>query len=607
MRRAMRHGKKLGARDPFLYRLVDVLVAEMGGAYPDLRGHRDAIARVVRSEEERFDAVLTSGLARLEDVLDRAAAGTRIVPGEEMFRLYDSLGVPVDFVEDLAGERGLGIDRAGFEVAMEAQRERARSASAFEIRKAEDFRFRDDDARQRLAALPDRFEGYTTTTVDGVAIEALFDEARRQVEVLREGQAGYVVLTRTPFYLEAGGQVSDTGDLVAAPLQEGVVAAVEEGEGSSRARAGGTAHVDAMGRLAPGGPRVHRVRVSRGELHEGAVVTARVDVARRDAIRRNHTATHLLHAALRTVLGTHVKQAGSLVAPDRLRFDFVHFAPITRDEIARIERLVNEQVYRNTGVETAVMRTDEAVAEGAMALFGEKYGDEVRVVAVPGFSKELCGGTHCRATGDIGPFAIVSEGGVAAGVRRIEAFTGEGAVEWMQQRTASLDAILGALNAPADQAVPALERLQHELKRLHKENSDLKVRVAIGGGTGAAAAASDVTEVGGVKLVARRVAGLDKQALRTLTDSLRDRLGSGVVVIASEGDGKVSLVVSVTKDLTARVRAGDLVKRLAPIVGGGGGGRPDFAEAGGKDAAKIDALLAAAPGALGDLLASAAV
>jgi alanyl-tRNA synthetase len=306
------------------------------------------------------------------------------------------------------------------------------------------------------------------------------------------------------------------------------------------------------------------------------------------------------------VLGSHVKQAGSLVAPDRLRFDFQHFAPITRDDIERIERLVNEQVFHNTPVETRIMRTDEAVAQGAMALFGEKYGEQVRVVSVPGFSRELCGGTHCRATGDIGPFAIASEGGVAAGVRRIEAFTGAGAVAELQHRSASLDAIVGALNTSPDQALAAIERMQHDLKRLTKENSDLKVKAAMAGSApGRGDQASDTTQVAGIKLVARRVTGLDKGALRALTDSLRDSLGSGVVVLVSEGDGKVALVVSVSKDLVGRVKAGDLVKQLAPIVGGGGGGRPDFAEAGGKDASRIDALLAEAPKAVERALAQA--
>jgi alanyl-tRNA synthetase len=467
---------------------------------------------------------------------------------------------------------------------MEAQRERARAASAFETKRAEAFLSRDEPARTSLSTLADAFEGYSATRLDGVPVVAAFDAERRQVEALTEGQRGFLVLARTPFYVEAGGQVSDTGTIVATDSS------------------GGVAQVEALSRLAPGGPRLHHVRVTRGRIREAATVTAQVDEVRRDAIRRNHTATHLLHASLRKVLGDHVKQAGSLVAPERLRFDFQHFTPVSSGDLQRIERLVNEQIYRNSGVETMVMRTDEAIAHGAMALFGEKYGERVRVVSIAEFSKELCGGTHCRATGDIGPFTIVSEGGVAAGVRRIEALTGSGAVELLQHRASALHDLLRTLNASPEQAVPAVERLQQELRRLHRENSELKIKAAMGASVAGAGAPSDVVEVAGVRLIARRVRDLDKNALRTLSDSLRDSLESGVVVLASESEGKVSLVVSVTKDLTSRVKAGDLVKHLAPLIGGGGGGRPDFAEAGGKDPARIDALLAEAPKALTEAL-----
>jgi alanyl-tRNA synthetase len=585
MRRGMRHGKRLGTREPFMHRLVDVLTREMGDAYPELRQQQHAVVRTIHAEEERFDTVLTTGLSRLEDVLDRAAAGTGLVSGEDMFRLYDSLGLPIDFIEDLAGERGLDIDRAGFDRAMEAQRERARAASAFETRRTAAFTFRDETSRAAVTQLADVFDGYAATQVQAVPVAALFDAERRQVEALTEGQSGFVLLPRTPFYVEAGGQVSDTGEIGA-----------DHGTGLAR--------VDAMTRLTAGGPRVHHVHLISGLLREGMAVTARVDAERRDAIRRNHTATHLLHAALRHVLGNHVRQAGSLVAPDRLRFDFAHGAPLSRAEIDRLEQIVNEQIYRNAALETAVMRTDDAVAEGAMALFGEKYGDQVRVVTVPGFSKELCGGTHCRATGDIGPFVIIAEGGVAAGVRRIEALTGAGAVTLLQQRGSSLDALLSALNTPADQAAAALERLQQDLRRLQKENSELKVKLALAATEGrpAAGAVGETVAIDGVRLLTRRVSGLDKNALRSLSDSLRDKLGSGVVVLASDREGKVTLVVSVTRDLTDRVKAGDLVKELAPIVGGGGGGRPDFAEAGGKDPSRIDALLEEAPKAVERLI-----
>jgi alanyl-tRNA synthetase len=582
MRRAMRHGKKLGFDEPFLHSLVDVLVAEMGAAYPELPRGRDAVVQVVRSEEERFDAVLTSGLPRLEDAIDRAAASGGVVPGEEAFRLYDSLGVPLDFMEDLAAQRGVAIDRASFESSMEGQRERARAGSSFETKKTREFAFTSDVDRDAIARAGDQFDGYARTSVGGVPIVAVFDDDRRQTTRLDEGSTGFIVLERTPFYLESGGQVSDTGRII------------NEATGAS-------ANISGLVRLSPGGPRAHRITVGAGSFAPRDIVTAIVDEETRDATRRNHTATHLLHTALRSVLGTHVKQAGSLVAPERLRFDFVHFTALTREQIDDIERIVNAQICRNTPVQTDVRSTAEAIASGAMALFGEKYGDHVRVVSVPGFSTELCGGTHVRATGDIGFFAITQESGVAAGVRRIEALTGDGALAHYQHQRDALERVLGAVNTGADQAVEAIQRLQADAKRLTRDVEQLKLKAALGAGpTGSN---GDTHEVKGVKVLARRVAGLEKSALRGLSDTLRDRLGSGVVIVASEFDGKVALVVSVTKDLTARVQAGRIVKEIAPIVGGGGGGRADFAEAGGKDPSKIDELLRAAPDAVARLLA----
>ena len=573
MRRAMRHGKKLGIAEPFLHRLVDVIVAEMGGAYPELAAGRDAVVRTVRAEEDRFEAVLTAGLPRLEELLDRTqAAGATVVPGAEVFRLYDSLGVPLDFAEDLAEQRGLRVDRAAYDASMGEQRDRARAASAFETRKAVTFGYTDDAERRRIETSPDRFEGYTTTTVEDAAIVALFDEHRQQTSALDAGANGFVVLDRTPFYLEAGGQVSDTGVL-------------EHGDDP-------VAEVIGMLRIAAGGPRAHRVRIRR-PVSVGDRLSARVDAERRDAIRRNHTATHLLHAALRERLGTHVRQAGSLVAPDRLRFDFTHFSALGADERRNIERAVNAQIFRNTPIVTEERSTDEAIKAGAMALFGEKYGDRVRVVSVPGYSVELCGGTHVRSTGDIGPFVITEEGGVAAGVRRIEALTGGGAVDTIQARAAAIEQVVAAIGTPIDQAPDAVARLQAEARRLARENEHLKMKLALGGGT-SGASDDDSVAIGDARLVTRRVSGLEKSALRSLSDSLRDRLERGVVVLAAESDGKVQLLVSVTKDLTDRVKAGQLVKTLAPIVGGGGGGRPDFAEAGGRDASRIDELLAKA-------------
>ncbi len=577
MRRAMRHGKKLGITQPFMHELADRVVGEMSEAYPELTANRDSVVRVIRSEEERFDAVLTAGLGRLEQVLDRAAASDRrVVPGDEAFRLYDSLGLPLDFIEDLASERQIAVDREGYETAMEAQRERARAGSHFEVTRTQGFTVTDPATQSALDELADRFEGYEVTELTDARVVALFDGERAEVPALETGATGFVVLDRTPFYVESGGQVSDTGALTSDAA---------------------TADVQGMSRLAPGGPRVHQVAVSRGTLRAATLVTARVDVARRDAIRRNHTATHLLHAALRQTLGTHVKQAGSLVAPDRLRFDFVHTGTISAADLEAIERIVNTEVRRNTRVQTTLRKTDEAMALGAMALFGEKYGDTVRVVDIPGFSLELCGGTHCRATGDIGLFAVVNEGGVAAGVRRVEAVTGAGAVALLQDERRQLQAVSSELHVIPAEAAESVGKLQAEVKRLTRALHDARVKAALGGGDGGGQQTHDVN---GVKVVTRRVDGVDRTALRDLADQIRGSLGSGVVVLAAEADGKVSFVVSVTPDLTGRVKAGDLVKRLGPIVGGGGGGRPDFAEAGGKNPEGIGALLAAAPDAVRD-------
>jgi alanyl-tRNA synthetase len=581
MRRAMRHGKHLGLAEPFLHRLVAVLDGEMGDAYPQLRESREMIEKTIVAEENRFDAVLRDGLPRLEAELTKVV-GTKgkMLPGETAFRLYDTFGIPYDFIEDTAATQGITVDKAGFETAMEAQRGKARAQSAFGGHgKGEEF----TGAPEALKTAGDRFEGYTSTRVSGVPVLALFDERRKPVDALSAGDSGYVALARTPFYLEAGGQVSDSGRIIS-----------EAG--------GASADVEGLARIGPGSPRAHRVKVTNGTLRVRDIVTAEVDAEIRNATRRNHTATHLLHAALRQVLGTHVKQAGSLVAPDRLRFDFVHFQPVTRQELDRIERIVNEQIVRNTPVQTEVRSTEEAIAAGAMALFGEKYGDTVRVVSVPGFSMELCGGTHVSATGDIGLLAITAESGVAAGVRRIEAVTGTGAVAWVQRERAALGRILESLHVPEDQAVEAIERLQNDSKRLAREVTQLKTKVALGG-RGGGSESDDTIEISGVKLARRKVTDLDKDALRGLADSLKATIKSGIVVLASANDGKVQIVVSVTPDLTARVKAGQIVKEIAPIVGGGGGGRADFAEAGGKQPEKIDEMLAASEAVVARLLA----
>jgi alanyl-tRNA synthetase len=579
MRRAMRHGKRLGIDQPFLHTLVDTLVREFGDAYPELTSARAAVVEVIKSEEDRFDAVLTDGLPRLEEVLDRASDTGGVVPGEAAFRLYDTYGLPRDFIEDMVDDRKLRLDTEGFERAMEGQREKARARSAFKGGARGIAWTASPETERELGAAGDQaFRGYDAVTIN-TQVLALFTPGHEEVAQLEAGAEGFVALAETPFYLEAGGQVSDVG-VISGPNAEAMVTGV--------VRVGSW-------------PRLHQIRVERGTLRRRDLVTASVTEPVRDSTRRNHTATHLLHAALRQVLGPHVKQSGSLVAPDRLRFDFVHMSAVTPDQITEIERLVNEQVLKNTPIRTEVKATQEAIASGAMALFGEKYGDNVRVVSIPGFSVELCGGTHVRATGDIGLFAIVSEGGVAAGVRRIEAITGLDSMRAYQRTRDEIARAAAALNVrPADLAsrIPAL---LEENRRTARELQQARMKAAI---TGGSASGDDTVDVAGIKLVAQEVAGLDKDGLRALVDKHRDRIKSGVVVLAAPSEGKVSVVVGVTPDLIKRVPAGQVVKRLAAIVGGGGGGRPDFAEAGGKDAARVGEMLAASRGVIETMLSS---
>jgi len=584
MRRAMRQFKHLGFERLMLHDLAAIVANTLGDAYPELSANIKTIQGTIRQEEQRFDTVLSASLPKLEELLDRAAAAGSPVPGDEAFKLYDTFGLPLDFIEDMASERKLAFDRASFDAAMEGQREKARAKSAFDGKKADDYAFASPESADRLRASKESFEGYTTTTVGGARILAVFDDKKQQVRELATGQSGVIALDRTPFYLESGGQVSDVGTL--------------------QSEAGTTiARVTGVVRLGAGFPRGHRVTVVAGPLGEGQSIEAVVDATTRDATRRNHTATHLLHAALRQVLGPHVKQAGSLVAPDRLRFDFTHFSAVPPAELAEIEEIVNAQILRNSGVSTEVRNTEEAIKSGAMALFGEKYGDQVRVVSIPGFSTELCGGTHTKATGDIGLFTITEESGVAAGVRRVEAQTGTGALHDLQSHRATLRKVLSALNVGEGQAADAIAKLQADGKRLAREVQELKVKSALGDGTASDAEGSGTrAQVNGVTFVFRKVEGLDRDALRQLSDHTKDQLKTGGVVLASAGpENRVSIVASITADLKARFHAGNIVKALAPLVGGKGGGRPDFAEAGGSDAARIDDMLAEAPRVIGEL------
>lgn len=573
MRRAMRHGKKLGLTEPFLHELISVVVLEMGSAYPELTANQPAIVQTVRREEEQFDKVLTDGLPRLEDTLVTSERGGRTVSGKDAFRLYDTFGLPLDFIEDLAESRQIKVDRAGFDQAMEAQRARARASTKFTATEATRFSPRTDDD---LASLTDTFVGYTDTK-SHTKVEHLFRTDGTATAMLQSGEKGFAILDRTSFYLEAGGQVSDIGTFTTTD--------------------GGRGNISNVVRPVPNWPRMHVLSITESSLSVGANALVEIDVNRRNAIRRNHTATHLLHAALREVVGAHVKQAGSLVAPDRLRFDVTHHEPITSAQITKIERIVNTRIIDNQTVLTQERSTADAIADGAMALFGEKYGDIVRVVSVDDFSMELCGGTHCTSTGDIGTFVLTHEEGVGAGVRRLEAVTGEHALHLVQKRNATLKQILDTLGATAADAVSTVKKLQTDAKRLSRDIEQLKVKVAIGietaNGTDSASSNEtlDSTDIQGIKLIARRVSGLEQNALRTLADKLRDRLGSGIVVLAADTDGKAALVVTVTRDLIDRVHAGQLVKTLAPIVGGRGGGRPDFAQAGGRQVERLDEIV----------------
>jgi alanyl-tRNA synthetase len=563
IRRAIRHGFMLGQRQPFFHALVPVLDEEMGSAYPELRAQRTHIERVLRQEEERFAETLSQGMALLDGAIGRLSG--RQIPGETVFRLYDTFGFPLDLTSDIARERGLTIDEAGFESAMNAQRERARAASKFGVDLRSDVKV---DGQTK-------FTGYDSEVGSG-RIAALL-RGKESVEELRAGEDGQVVLDATPFYAESGGQVGDRGLLVAGEARFAVADTQKLGK----------AHV-------------HVGKVASGALRVGDVVQAQVDHVLRQATRLNHTATHLLHAALRKVLGTHVTQKGSLVSPERLRFDFAHYSAVTPDELREIERLVNAEIRANAQAETQLMDFDAAVAAGAMALFGEKYDDDVRVLRVGDFSIELCGGTHVSRAGDIGLMRIVSEGGIAAGVRRIEAVTGEGAFGYVVETDHKLRDVAGLLKATRDDVEEKVRHLVERSRRLEKEVAQLKDKLASGQGRDLAA---DATAIGNVKFVATRVEGADAAALRSAVDQLKNKLGSAAIVLGSvDADGKVLLIAGVTADLTGKVRAGDLVNHVALQVGGKGGGRPDLAQAGGTDPDRLGAALESVDGWLRERL-----
>jgi alanyl-tRNA synthetase len=563
LRRGLRHGRLLGLDEPFMAKVTGRVVDLMQVAYPDLAEAREHVARVTLAEEERFGHTLRVGLRLVETMVEeQKAQGAAAIPGAEIFRLYDTYGFPVDLLRDIASDHGLALDEPGFESAMAEQRTRARESWVGSGEVETPTGLKDLIGTVRVEGL-----WYATRTAEARVVAILIGDTQQSADALEEGASGEVLLDRTPFYPEAGGQVGDTGSLAADGL---------------------TAEVEDVRRPVPG-LVLHRVRVKRGTLRRGQTVRAAVDEARRRMTAKNHTATHLLHAALRQTLGDHVKQAGSLVAPDRLRFDFTHFSPLAPSEVDRIEEAVNAQVWENRGVTTQVMSLDEALASGAMALFGEKYGEQVRVVNVPEFSTELCGGTHVGATGEIGLFKIVAQGGVAAGVRRIEAVTGPGAYQHIKREAQVLTETAARLKARPLELVEKVEKLAETSRDLEREVQRLQARLLGGTLERLLAGAADVD---GVRVVGALVEAADAKGMRELGDRLRDRLQSGVVALAMQADGKVSWVTMVTKDLAGRLHAGHLARDLAKLTGGGGGGRPDMAEAGGKDPARIPDALA---------------
>ena len=552
IRRAIRHGYKLGIRDVFFFRLVTPLCEVMGKAYPELAVARSTVEQVLRKEEERFAETLEQGMRILESQLKGVSGGT--ISGQTVFQLYDTYGFPVDLTADVAREHGLVPDLAGFEKAMEAQRSRARSASHFAV----------DYSHDVHIDLASEFTGYEHLSGEALIV-GLYHEGQ-SVDRLSAGQRGTVILTKTPFYGESGGQAGDRGVIQITNSVFEVADTQKQG-------------ADII---------LHLGSVTSGELVLGGSVRAEVSPESRWATALNHSATHLLHAALRSVLGEHVSQKGSQVNAQRLRFDFSHFEPIAAEQLDRIERLVNEQIRLNSPVRADVMAKDDAMKVGAMALFGEKYGNEVRVLRIGDFSTELCGGTHAQRAGDIGFFKIVSESGVASGVRRIEALTGAGAYEWIKSNERLLLGLADRVKAGRDAIEEKFDQIIERNKFLEKELDRLKGKLASASGDELLAHA---VEVDGLKVLAARVDEADNKALREMVDQLRSKLGSSAVVLGSVADGKVNLIAGVSKDQVARVKAGDLVNAVASRVGGKGGGRPDMAQAGGNDPTHLDAAL----------------
>jgi alanyl-tRNA synthetase len=553
MRRAMVHGKRLGIEEPFIYRIAGKVVEIMKHAYPDLVPSRETIARVIRQEEDSFAGTLGEGLKDFREKARKLKeSGLRTLSGEDAFFLYDTRGLPLEIIEDLAQENGLVVDEAGFANAFQSQRERSRKDYASgKIR---------EQVAETIFEGKTSFVGYEVENAVHAVVEAIVADGER-AESLEPGQKGEVVLGATPFYAESGGQVGDTGYL----LKENAKARV-------------------LNTMYRGTTITHLIQMEAGTLQVGDSVEAAVDLDRRRLIMKNHTATHLLQAALQKTLGGHVRQAGSLVSPERLRFDFTHYAPLTPAEIHKIENLVNERIWANQEIKTTVMDLDSAMKSGAMALFGEKYQEKVRVVELPGFSKELCGGTHVSATGTVGLFKIVSEAGISAGIRRIEALTGPAAMERFRADEQILDIVQSDYKVARQDIPQFIEKLQGQVRDLQRQVLDLKTQSAR---SNIGAILSKARDVQGIKVLAATLPATDRTTLRNVADELKQKLGSGVVVLGAPQDDKVALVAMVTGDICKRISAGQVIKKIAPIVGGAGGGKPELAEAGGKDQARL--------------------
>ena len=558
LRRAARHGRLLGIVEPFLYELTAAVVNQMGSVYSEVRSAAATIAEATKGEEERFIATLDQGLPILNEMIAKAhLAESKVLTGPDVFKLYDTYGFPMDLMGEACREQGMTLDEAGFDQAIEEQRNRARKTGGFE----------QETARPAVAELAGRlgttkFIGYDRLESDSL-VQAIL-KGDRLVKEAAEGDEVEIVLDVTPFYAEGGGQVGDQGVLM-----------------------GHDGQVDIKETTRPVPTLIlHKGTVTKGRIREGEQLCMTVNATTRQDARRNHTATHLLHAALRDLLGPHVKQYGSLVGPNRLRFDFAHFRPLSSRDVDEIEMVVNNEVRKNERVATEVMSIQDAVAKGALAFFGDKYGEQVRVVTVESFSKELCGGTHCRHTGDIGLFRIVSETGVAAGVRRIEAQTGSGALAQMKKLETDIRELSDLLKVGQSELVAKTRKVMTQLKDKERELEELKLKMA-----SSSAVEATAKTIAGIQVHVQRTDGLDVNGMRALADQLRDKLKSGVVALGAANDGKVSLLVVVTKDLIARLKAGDLIKEMAAEVGGTGGGRPEMAQAGGKDPARLDVAL----------------